>query len=218
MLEGLSSYLRSKPRRAMQIVLCLSVALVLILVAVLVSSLDIGDPFAPPYPNEVTPLSLTATGVTWTSDYQLNYFGWEYNYSDLRFSWGKDIPAGHSAFLGNVADDLQQQLLNTSSSATVEARIGGEGAVPEWIWYYLVIKDVQGDGAFGIGDTVAFRTNTTSVQPPLEDTVYTFALVYMRDGHGYGFGLGEYSCAIHDGKFYSWHSDTLSWNRPWWDL
>jgi len=215
MLEGLSSYLGSKPRRAMQIILCLSVALVLILVVVLVTALDMGNPFAPPYPNEDTPLSLTATGVTYTMDNTVTYYGSYPNYTSLRFYWGEVGSAGTGAFGGRVAGDIEQQRLNTSSSATVEAFIGGEGSDTGMIWYYLVIKDVQGNGAFEDGDSITFRTNASSILAPLEDRVYTISLVFLNDG--WACSLGEFSCAIHDGKFYSWRSDTLNWSQPWWD-
>jgi hypothetical protein len=214
MLEGFSSYLGAKPRRAMQIILCLSVVLVLILVVVLVQALDLSDPFAPPYPSEDTPLSLTTTGVTYTMDNTVTHYGSYPNYTSLRFHWGEVGPSGNGALWGLVADEIEQQRLSMNSSATVEVFVAAQGAVPEWISYYLVIKDVQGNGVFENGDSITFRTNSSSILAPLEDRVYIISLAFIDDG--WGRGLGEYSCVVHGGKFYSWRSDTLNWNQPWW--
>jgi hypothetical protein len=218
MLEGVVSYLGSKPKRAMQIILCLSVVLILLLIVILSDELNVWNLFAPPYPDEETPLTLTADGVTWTMDnsHVLIVNGSYFGYNHLRFIWGEDGPIGKGYWGGYVANDSEQQQLDMNSSATVEAGIGGTSLddAANWTWYDLVIKDVHGDGAFTPEDSITFRMRSTSIVPLVEDTVYTFAMIYLEDGTA---PLGEYSCAVHDGKFYSWQSDTLNWNRAWWD-
>jgi len=196
MLRRLTEYLGAKPRRAGMIVMTLVVVLILIVAGNLFQLLNVGRYFEPPYPSETTPLSLVNNGIRW--DNPIMFQGACYNKSVFR--WG--------ALFGPVAFESQQANLSSGSSATVITNVGQTADLSYWI--NLTIYDSTGDGMPGYGDYIIFTG-----APQQSDTVYTVALAYLG-GVGGGFAGSEYSYAIHDGKFYSWASDTLNTAPPWW--
>lgn len=199
MLRRLTEYLGAKPRRAAMIVMTLVVVLIIIVAGNLFQLLNVGRYFEPPYPSETTPLSLVDNGVKWTGFVRFqgsNYSGWV-------FYWGN----ASGALDGHVAFEFQQVQLSSGSNTTVVTNVGQASDLSYLI--YLSITDSTGDGVPGSGDCIIFKG-----APQESDTVYTVALAYV--GVGAGVGGSEYSYAIHDGKFYSWMSDTARTNPPWW--
>lgn len=196
MIERLTKYVGSKPRRAAVIMLTILVVLILVFAGILIQSLNVGRLFKPPYTSETTPLSLVNNGVRW--DNPIMFQGASYNKTVFR--WGQ--------LGGHVAFDSQQAQLSSGSSATVTMTAAQASDMS--YSYNVSITDSTGDGVPGSGDYIIFTG------PPQEsDTVYTVALAYLGGVHG-GFAGSEYSYAIHDGKFYSWASDNLHTTPPWW--
>jgi len=213
LIDKLGSYLASKPRRAALIVLCLMIALILALAAILVTALNVQNMLRPAYPSEVTPLSLTDLGITWTMTHKVGCSsGDRMHYGNMSFYWRYHPNEGLS---GPVALDEGQEAVSTHPSETVQSLARICGAWDDPIRRHLVIHDVLGHGWFGTGDSTAFacKRNATVVLPPSEDSLYSFALVYVS---GWGLeGLGEHSCAVHDGKSYSWKSERPDRPYPW---
>jgi hypothetical protein len=194
MIDKLTKYVGSRPRRAAVIMLALSVVLILILAGILIQSLNVGRLFKPPYPSESTPLSLAGNDLKWSP--LMNYqFGEVTNYTLYRFYY-----SGWGGFLSNQSE---QNRLSSHSQTTIVSFVGSQG-----YWLNLSITDSTGDGFFGIGDNVIFEG-----MPHLNDTVYVVAMHYNGE---HQMGGWEYSYAIHHGKFYSWASSTLNQNIPWW--
>ena len=200
MIERLTKYVGSRPRRAAVIMLTLSVVLVLIFAGILIQSLNIGRLFKPPYTSETTPLSLTGNDLKWSPlDITLySNLSWG-NYNSYRFHYG----IGGSGWGGTLVNQTEQNQLSSHSRATIVTPVGE--SVGSY-WLNLSIMDSTGDGFFGVGDQVIFEG-----MPHLNDTVYVVALHIIGGG-----GASEYSFAIHDGKFYSWASNTLNSIAPWW--
>jgi len=198
-MERLTKYAESRPRRAAVIMLALLVVLTVVVAGILVQSLNVGRPFKPPYPSETTPLSLAGDDLKWSPLFDTSFDGWS-NYSDYRFhyvNWG-----------GALAGQAGQEQLSSHSEATVLGFVGRTVGSDESYWLNMSVTDSTGDGFFGAGDNVIFMG-----MPHQNDTVYVVALHYSG---GRVMGGWEYSFAIHDGKFYSWASNTLDWNTPWW--
>lgn len=196
MLRRLTEYLGAKPKRAAVIVATLVVILILIVGGNLFQLLNVGRYFESPYPSETTPLSLVNNGIRW--DNPIMFQGSSYN--KTVFHW-RDL-GGHVAF------ESQQAQLSSGSAATVIMTVAQAADLSYWV--NLSITDSTGDGAPGYGDYITFTG-----APQESDTVYTVALAYLGGVRG-GFVGAEYSYAIHDGKFYSWMSDTANTGMPWW--
>jgi len=217
----LTTYLRTNPRRGAAVVIALSAAAVVLIAGVLGPVL-----MDQPYPSEVTPLSLDASGdVCWTGTANISFVdghcipstdepiqGWSCNYSELRFYLG----GARSGWRGIPVNATEQKALAMGSETTVVTPLGElilTGA-PN-IQYELVITDLLGDGAFGWGDKIALRESPHADYHE-EDVTFTFALTYE---HNLWNLFGEYSYAFHDGAFYSWRSSNLDWDSesPWYD-
>jgi len=200
-LRRLTEFLGAKPRRAAMIVMTLAMVLILIVAGNLFQLLNLGRYFEAPYPSETTSLSLVDNGIRW--DNPIMFQEASYNKSEFYWKYTSDWTLS-----GPVAVDHEQVQLSSGSSATVIRTVARAADLSYWV--NLTICDSTGDGIPGDGDYIIFTG------PPLQsDTVYTVALAYLG-GTGGGTACSEYSYAIHDGKFYSWWSDTARTAPPWW--
>ncbi|MGB2825675.1 MAG: hypothetical protein WBC49_03455, partial [Thermoplasmata archaeon] len=159
--------------------------------------LNLGGYFEPPYPSESTPLSLVDDGIRWSSPL---CFG-PATYNLTKFLWINET----RGLYGPVASDGQQANLSSGSSITIVKTITQASDLSYWI--NLTIYDSTGDGKPGSGDYILLTG-----PPHKSDIVYTIALAYVANGSA----CAEYSYAIHNGKFYSWSSDTARTFVPWW--
>jgi len=206
LLEKLAERLSSQKSKGAKVVVVLSIALILVSVGLLVQLVDIGSLFDPPYPSQDTPLTLAAPDtVLWTNPYNEFYddhpLDGFFNYSEIAFCFRHEVSSHGSASLGFLANETEQALLSSGTPYTGDLR--GIGVV-----------EVAGDGVFGPGDSIVF--NSSEVFYPNEfdsETVFTVALMGLGPVNDHG--LGEYSYAVHDGKFYSWRSHELDWDLPW---
>ncbi len=231
MLRRMVSFAERYPKNAAKAILALAVALALIVLGALVAILDIGGLFSPPDPSETTPLSWDDGSVTWTaaetvifaenhtltavgdddpSDLYEEFGGWGRNYSDMCFSWGHS----HGTIGGLVVNESEQQELSLGFEATVVSIVGGIIVDNHEFDLSLEITDIQGNGAFDRGDRIIFKVPPSAVSSVYADDVYTLALCYLGERFAY---VGEFSFAFHDGEFYSWESEVLSWDQPWWE-
>jgi hypothetical protein len=211
MMERLGTYLVSKPKRAVRIVLALSMALTVSLAGTLMVAFDIGQPSEPPYPSEATLLSLVDDGVMWTREFNdtgVNGLEPSY-YSMFRCCLKYDYAGGAESTAGDLVNEEDLAELNMSVSAVVQTDFGGR---TPWfdapsIEFVFSIHDLAGDGIFGIGDFIVLDD-----APRTEGIVYTLALACI----GVGVTCQEVSFAFHDGAFHSWYSDVLPTEGPWW--
>ena len=208
MIDKLGSYLASRPRKTAVLVLTLAVAFILVLAGLALELSHFGEA---PYPSESIDLgfSLVDGNVLLTEQY--SYF-FENHTSNKReslcpYAGAKvafliersgivGLPFGNSSILSTgVSATMTQRLLDGTFNATID------------------ITDSTGNGAFDAGDTILFRVLFHSAPMP-EDTVCTIGLAYFPEGN-YASVYTEMSFAIHDGKVYSWLSDNLSTEGPW---
>lgn len=176
----------------------MSIALMLSLATILAQALDLGQYSEPPYPSEDTPLALAENGIVWTGSEEL--FN-PTNYTFMRWHW----ECGGSGFDRPLANLTAQEMLSSGTQASVDVPLA-------------TITDILGDGEFNVGDQILFRGYGTFQEFPMERTIYRIALIYIGwDGLNFNMKYwGEYSCAVVDGKFYSWRSYELSAGLPWW--
>lgn len=195
--EKLTMFLQENPRSGPRIILILSVALTLVLAGTLAYALDVGRFFEPPYESEDGPLTLSASGVNWVTD-----SGIDGNYSCMRFYWETSWESHGVAFARPLANLTDQESLSPGSAAVVENP-------------FVVITDTEGDGLFGTGDSILFKWPDFYEE---EDTVSILSLVYvdLTGDSKRVWNFGEYSWAVHDGRFYSWTSHELDALIPWW--
>ncbi|MCJ7490425.1 MAG: MotA/TolQ/ExbB proton channel family protein [Thermoplasmata archaeon] len=231
MLRRLASFAEKGPKSAAKVIFALAVALIVVILGVLVAIVDMGNLFEAPYPSETTPLSWDDGSITWTatdtvifgenhtlfgfgdedpSDLYAEFGGWGRNYSDICFSW--DYLRGGIG--GPVVNDSEQQELSRGIVATVEIIAGGVILDGQEFDLSLEITDFQGNGAFDRGDRIIFKVPPSAIASVYADEVYTLALAYLGAQFVY---VGVCSFAFHDGKFYSWESHHLSWDKPWWE-
>ena len=210
-MERLSAYVVSKPKRAVQIVLALIVALVVTIAGTLIIAFDIGQSPEPPYPSDATPLSLAEDGVVWTREFNGSIAGLEMNYSSFRMCWQYADSSGLERSSGQMVSEEDLPELNMSMSAVVHTSFGSR--VP---WYdapnltiAFSIHEVTGDGIFSTGDFIIMDD-----APRTEGIVYTWALAWV----GVGTSCQEFSYAFHEGEFYSWRSSVLPTERVWYDF
>jgi hypothetical protein len=212
LLDRMDSFWTAKPRRATTTVLVLTVVIMITLLAILAQSVDFRKvlPFLSPYESDDdSPLSLAENGVK-ASGFNVLLGNSSLRYGNLKFYFGEE----HGGSFGTVAN--APELANLSSGVPVQVRRNTSGVSLEdgsIDWNYLLISDAKGDGTFDDGDSITFVFAMT--EPLAEDTVHVIAIHCLQDGFGYGW---EYSLAIHDGKLYSWRSDTLNNQQPWWDF
>ena len=212
MMERFGAYLVSKPKRAVQIVLALVVALIVTIAGTLIIAFDLGQSPEPPYPSGVTPLSLVDDGVMWTRDFNDTGAGGlePCYYSVFRCCWMYDYLGGSDSRTKDLVNEEDLAELNMSVSAVVQTPFGGR---TPWfdapnITFIFSIHDVAGDGIFGIGDFIVIDD-----APRTEGIVYTWALAWI----GIGVTWQEFSFAFQDGVFYSWYSSVLPTEGPWWE-
>jgi hypothetical protein len=211
MMEQFGAYLVSKPKRAVQIVLALVVALIVTIAGTLIVAFDLGQPSEPPYPSDATPLSIVDEGVMWTRDFNdLGSGGLEPSYySMFRCCWMYEYSSGSTSRTGDLVNEEDLAELNMSVSAVVQTPFGGR---TPWfdapnLTIIFSIHDVTGDGIFGVGDFIVMDD-----APRTEGIVYTWALAWI----GVGVTSQEFSYAFQDGVFYSWRSSVLPTEGPWW--
>jgi len=211
MSDRLSVYLVENPRRGPRVIYALLTVIILILAGIMVYSLDLGRYFEPPYPSEDTPLSITEDGIVWTAFFDVTRQST--NYTLMRWHWSmqtSNLGSGDERPLANLTN---QQALSSGTQTSVDV-------------VYATITDILGDGEFNTGDQILANGWDMFGEFPVEGTVYRIALIYVgwegewEDDCYIGnfdvFYWGEYSCAVDDGKFYSWASHELSWQLPWW--
>ena len=117
---------------------------------------------------------------------------------------------------GTVVNSIEYLELLDAKNASVESWIGTTHyADGNEFSYSLVVTDSEGDGWFGSDDSIVFKTESNTDRPIEPDRTYTVALAYVEGGWVQGYG--EFSYAVHEGKFYSWTSYTLNWDSAWWD-
>ena len=157
----------------------------------------------PPYPSEETGFSLVNGKVLYTNRFTFSVCinnttspcvctGMK-----IHFQIGTSVSGFNWYYFGN------QSQLSTHTKATMNQSLT-EGLSME-------ITDLTGDGGFNEGDTILF-----TIEPLLEDTVYTMGLAFAAEGQIVA--VIEASFAIHDGNFYTWNSHYLNtgWH-PWWE-
>ena len=206
MLARLNSYLEARQGRAGRIVAALVVVIILMSAALLYQWLDVGDMFDPPYPSEVTPLSLDGNEVMW--EYQgISWFsGYTLNWTNMSVWWGgfHDEDSGWAyhatpeSFLTYGGENLSQG---------VEATV----VIPAGLYDQTIHTDVTGNGVFDSGDYIVFEYGSETVP---EDNVFTVALAC----HLHPEWSEEFSFAVADGDFYSWRSSSLNTDDPWWEF
>ncbi len=189
--EFIRENLKSGPRRT----IILAIAAMLVLSCILAYSWNLESYIWPPYPSEDTPLILTDEGIEWVSNLDPS-IATNYTYMQCYCGAISDGAIGYTVFpLANLT--IQEML---SSGTQVSADI-----------HSFIITDIIGDGEFNQGDSILFESPSI-----WNDVIYRFALVYAPPQSVYAY-WGEYSCALHDGKFYSWHSEELNDDIHWWN-
>lgn len=211
MLERLSAYIGSDVKRSASMFVVLLVALVVALSALVWTLADFNWSTSPKYTSEVTPLTHASTGITWTKDLNES-IGGDCKYSNIYFTWGNQS----GRLSGSVAYNSTQENLSLGVRKSVIMHCGSETLYGgPTVDLYLSLTDISGDGNFSWGDSIEFTASPIPNRWVAEEDVMTVALIYI--GNGFRVGLGEYSYVIHDGKFYSWHSEVLDWSTPWYD-
>ncbi|MEM4264818.1 MAG: hypothetical protein QW505_03450 [Thermoplasmata archaeon] len=211
MLKRLNSYVQSNPRNATRILAVLAISLILIAFVLVAQAMNISRYFGPPYPNDTdSPLSLNGNSIIWTQRTTIIYgnpgYGQKYSDIHLAFAYPDGVVGGKA-----VCNETQEQQLSAGSSATIRYTlvkiIDGNGATVFSL--NISVTDVSGDGKWGIEDFIAFEP-----KPLMEDTTYTIGYAWVTSNAS---EYAEFSFAIHDGKSYSWHSETLPTENPWWE-
>lgn len=191
-------------------ILVLLVVVILMAASILYYILDIGSLFGSPYPSEDTPLTLTSTGVIWTMDRDISVDG-EFRYANICWTWILET----YGYAGPLVNDSEQEALSQGIPISIEARHAAQGTTEGiWIQIYSIQSELTGDGNFGFDDSIEFAARPAPNFFVAEDEVKTVALVYLGK---VTYPLGEYSYAVHDGKFYSWRSNNLDWSQAWYD-
>ena len=203
MIDGLLTFLASRPRGALAIILTLAVALTVVSAG---WAIDLADFGREPYPSDELPFSLVDGKVIYTQDstnviddktpaesfpytgmkvlLQVEYASGRERLPAADFGNQSQLSVGHSATV--------RQVLMTSSTANVS----------------IDITDTTGDGSFDGGDTIVFE-----IVPLEEGYVFTVGLLWVSADHT-GAMILEDSFAIDDGKLYAWFSHALD-DTPW---
>jgi hypothetical protein len=203
------------------------------MISVLGATLDIGGLFDPPYPSELTPLSWDEGSVVWTasetiifhensmmvatgdnepSDLYEEYGGWGRNWSDMHFFFGYSTGSWDIGYPGISLNDQSELSLGFEATITIPA--GGWVLDGQEIEFNLAFTDFQGNGYFDKCDLVALEASPNIGTTVFRDYIYTLALAYICPTYRY---VPEFSFTFHDGEFYSWESDTLNSDQPWWE-
>lgn len=208
MIKRFVSYVGSKPKNGAVIILTLAVAFLLVLAGL---ALDLSHYGRAPYPSQELGFSLINGNVLFTQDTptQLGNFSSPNTtvpstpYEGALGAFGI-VEYGWSTFNFGNAPQLSA---HTGAPSTMNLTSGGSP-----ISVNLTLTDLTSNGVFDKGDTILFK-----VVPLQKDTVYFVALAFFPGG-GWGPWSTEMSFAIHDGKVYSWFSNNLPAQKPWFDL
>lgn len=197
----------SKSNGKDRMIIALLIVVVLMGTTLFVMVLDDLKILDPPYPSESTPLSLVEGDVIWTGE--LNYWMYEsetFDYRDLRLYWrvawvGRYI----TNELANYTQLSVGSLVTVTRPLTVEY---SEDGIACHDLQEIHVTDLLGNGLFERGDYIAFDFAEYGIP---EDMVHTVALVCVACEWNQ-----EFSFAVHDGDFYSWESNDLPSDYPWW--
>jgi len=179
-----------------RVILVLIIVVTLMGSALLVMVVDDLDLFEPPYSSESTALSLNDGDIVWTGQYD-HWMGENetFDYRNLRLAW-KVEGEGMGATTNEI---VNHTLLSSGALATANRSLH---------YFSIQVTDLLGNGLFERGDFITFDFTEFGIP---EDTVHTVALADVACEWNQ-----EFSFAIHDGEFYSWSSDELPADYPWW--
>ena len=204
MINRLDTYLASRPRRAAVIVLTLAVAFILVLSGLVLELSHFGQA---PYPSQELGFSLVDGNVLFTQGPTLRWHNETSNttepvtpYSGAMGAFGGEGYGWGSFWFG----DEPRMSAHTGLPSIDYLPLGGS------IGLDLQITDLTSNGFFDNGDTILFRIATLQ-----EDTEYFIALAFFPQGDTNP-SCTEMSFAIHNGELYSWYSDNLPAQEPWW--
>jgi hypothetical protein len=203
------SYIGSKPKSAAAIILTLAVALVLVSAGL---ALELSHFGRAPYPSGKLAFSLVNGNVLFTNGPAGRWYNSTSNtteelqlYTGAKMAFGIRGSGWGTGYFG----DEPQLSANTGAPST-------------WIRQLYVspnitmeLTDLTSNGVFDNGDTILFK-----MVPMQEDTVFFIGLAYFPPGSPWGDSPATYtemSFAVHDGKLYSWYSDYLTTQEPWWE-
>jgi hypothetical protein len=214
LFERLAERLSSQKSKGAKVVVALTIALILVSIGLLMQLVDFGSFFDPPYPSEETPLTLVELDrVSWSIPYNEWWDDHPYdgvmNYSEIAFCIQYSaVDEGTTGIKGFLVNETEQALLSSGSPAHLVV----DGSALRQI----EVVEYVGDGVFGPGDSIVFDPSSF-VYPndPDRELVFTIGLIYVRSGTSLVEPIGEYSYAVLDGEFYSWHSNELDWRYPW---
>jgi ABC-type transport system involved in multi-copper enzyme maturation permease subunit len=200
MMEMLSSFLASRPKRAAVIVLTLIVVIALMLAGIAIGLSHFGQA---PYPSDNLPIKLVNDDVVFTMDTTEILENSSFNYTGMKIAFRISQVNGYVQIAYPFGNQSQ---LSAHANATMS----------QWLFQgtdnvNINITDSTGDGSFDEGDTILFN-----FEPLRADTIYTMGLFATADiGAGSAGWEMERSFAIHDGKLYAWNSNYLNTERPW---
>lgn len=206
MIDRLGSYLASRPRRAASLVLTLVVALALVLAGLLLELSHFG---LAPYPSEDVGLSLIDSKmVLFTQGPVMRWWNQTSNetlpyttYCGAKAAIGSEDSGWGSFPFGDDSNLSAQTGVPSTQYRDWDGSIG-----LSW-----ELTDVTSNGFFDEGDTFALTISSLK-----EDTVFFFGLAFYPYGTSFRPWCSEMSFAIHSGKLYSWYSDYLPSQTPWW--
>lgn len=162
---------------------------------ILVMVLDDLGVFDSPYPSESTALDMIDGAVTWTC--QLDFWMYKnqtFDYRNLRLAWF------YGTQWGMTTDELANySQLNGGTSITVTR---------PFLLLSIHVTDILGNGLFERGDFIVFDYGEEGI---LKDTVYTVSLADVASEWNQ-----EVSFAVHGSDFYSWNTEILPADYPWW--
>lgn len=205
MIDKMGSYLASRPRRAATIVLTLASALVLVLAGL---AMELSHTGQEPYPSQDLGFSLDGDDdVLFTQGPVPKWYNKTSNetlpftpYTGAAAAFGS---VGHGWASFPFGDD--PSLSAQTGVPSTQYRDWGGSIGLSW-----ELTDMTSNGFFDQGDTVLFTI--TSLE---EDVVFYFALAFYPYGVSHPPSCSEMSFAIHDGELYSWYSENLPSQEPW---
>jgi len=205
MINRLGSYLASKPRRAAVLFLTLSMAFILVFAGLVLELSHFGRA---PYPSQELGLSLVDGNVLFSKEYTTHWFNETSNATEpINPYAGADFAFGivGSGWGTHAFGDDPQLSANTGAPSSMNLSLFVSPSIS------AELTDSTSNGAFDRGDSILFR-----IEPLQEDTVFFMAFAFFPRGDSPS-AYTEMSFAIHDGKLYSWLSDNLPTQDPWWE-
>lgn len=199
MTRRLDTLITSRPRAIAALILILATALIIALAGL---ALELSEPDPEPYPSDDMPLEIVNGAVVYTNEAGLRIGGEIVPYTWMRVKFSVSTCGGSVTLPSDSFGN--QSLLSTGVETSVHQCLLNSS----YVVVNMNVTDYTGNGAFDDGDTIAFN-----LTPLMEDMVFTFGLLWTDDGGG-GMAV-EFSFAIHDGRLYSWSSNTLGeWYLP----